>query len=273
MKYLISILFVICAIGTYAHGDLDARIKKITKQIEKDPSNPDLYIKRGELYFQHEEYKNSIVDYEHANALGVSSIALDILFAQSYDKAGKYPIALDYLENVLKQEPDQVVSNRLKGNILVDQQHYLAGAKSLEHALQYSIKKLPEHYVGLATAYRAVESDESNQKAIQTMLAGVKELGDLPVFLNHLVSLYQEKGDYENAIKTQSKIIAISKRKEIPYLSRAKLYRLSNNISAAKDDLIFARKSINSLPRRLLNSDQMIKLVEEINMIESEINE
>jgi tetratricopeptide (TPR) repeat protein len=272
MNYFTTIILFLFSCAAFAHGDLDVQIKKVTKQIEKSPDNPELYIKRGQLYYQHEEYKYAIIDYERARVLGLESIELDILFAQAYYSADKRPIAQDYLTSVLEKNPDHVIANRLLGAIYIDLLQYEVGSQALEKALMFSQKKLPEHYVQLADAYKAMRSEDADQKAIQTLKSGIQELGNLPVFLNRLVQLYKNNGQYSESIDIQTQVINISKRKELPFLNRAKLYMLAKNIPAANADLANARQAISTLPKRLQRSDHISKLTEEINSIEYDIS-
>jgi len=47
-----------------AHADLDEQIAAVTHQIEKDVTNAQLCLKRGELHRVHRDWKSGAVDYD-----------------------------------------------------------------------------------------------------------------------------------------------------------------------------------------------------------------
>ena len=58
-KTILLLVFLCLLLNTslFAHGDLDLQIERISKRIEKNSSNANLYLKRGQLYNQHKESK------------------------------------------------------------------------------------------------------------------------------------------------------------------------------------------------------------------------
>ena len=268
MKYLIIFLSLALQVPALAHGDLDARIKKVSKQIEKNPDDPALYKKRGILYFQHEEYKKSIADYEHALALGDDSEELSILRAKSYCRAKKGKIALDILQPILEKHPDDIVANRLTGQILASQNKNNRALKHLMIALEKGSQKLPEHYLEIADI---LSREKTHDKYLQTqdiLQDGIATLGPLVVLLKALVKTHVLNDNFSAAINVQSEIIDVSRRKEIPYFERAVLYKNNNQTTEARKDLELAKEAIKKLPARHRRSSQTMKLNHEIIRIE-----
>ena len=71
MKEILFIGFqLIFLCNAFGHGDLHKRIVAMSEKIDKDPSNPNLYFKRGRLYQQHDDFTNSLADYLKAESLG-----------------------------------------------------------------------------------------------------------------------------------------------------------------------------------------------------------
>ncbi len=271
MKHIWTILFLLTAGLAMAHGDLDAQIKKVTKQIEKDPTNAELYVKRGKLFFQHEEFKRSIIDFEHAKSLGIHTTEIEILFARSYFKADKHKIALEYLHGALSEQENHVVANRLTGQINVDLRMYTMAADHLHRALDYSEKRIPEHYIELANCYLNMNTSEAVQHAVEILNRGINDLGELIVFLNKLVYIHKQSAAYEQAILVQSRIVAVSKRKELPYFYRAQLHLQNKNTLLAIQDLDNTRKTIIKLPKRLSRSDEMQRVLIETQRLLNEL--
>ena len=66
MKFLFLYLFLLLQVSLGAHGDIHLRIKLLCRQINLNPKSADLYFKRGELYFAHEDYRAAISDFKRS---------------------------------------------------------------------------------------------------------------------------------------------------------------------------------------------------------------
>ena len=273
MKVLFTSLILLFSAGVAAHDDLHAQIKKVSKQIEKNPNDPTLYIKRGDLYHQHEEYKRALLDFERARALGHDSDQLTILFAKSYFKAQKHAIALRELEQLLTGNQNHVVANRLAGYIYEDLGELPQAISHLERALKNSQKRIPQYYTELAHLHLLINAASSFDAAVDALQNGIDDLGELIVFLDELMAMHRAKKDYLGAIQWQDRVVTISKRKEIPLYVRAELHYLNGNWDSALTDLTEARKAIDKLPRRLSRSSEVQKISNGINMLRYEIQD
>ena len=49
-----------------AHPEIEARVEIVTKQIEREPGNAALFIKRGQLHLTHSDWVAALCDYDHA---------------------------------------------------------------------------------------------------------------------------------------------------------------------------------------------------------------
>src|SRR5262245_7785095 len=68
----------LCPLPGLAHGDLHEQIAAATSQIEKNPKNAELYLKRGELHRAHEDWDAALADYERAAILNPKLIVVDL---------------------------------------------------------------------------------------------------------------------------------------------------------------------------------------------------
>lgn len=67
--YLIIIALLILPSTVVAHGPIHESIKRVTKQIKKDPQNASLYIERGQYYQVDENFDLALNDFLTARAI------------------------------------------------------------------------------------------------------------------------------------------------------------------------------------------------------------
>src|SRR5437773_12239228 len=71
-------LLVLAPLGALAHGDLHLQIEDATKLIAKEPRNPDLYLKRGELHRAHQDWDAAQADYDLALSFNPGLTIVDL---------------------------------------------------------------------------------------------------------------------------------------------------------------------------------------------------
>src|SRR3954468_20383167 len=55
--------------AAFGHGDLHERITALSEQIAAAPGKADLYLQRGEVYRNHEDWDLALADYDRADQL------------------------------------------------------------------------------------------------------------------------------------------------------------------------------------------------------------
>ncbi len=244
----------------FAHGDLDKRIKKASKEIKENPNDPALYLKRGELYFQHEEYKKSIDDYKMCVKLDMDSNLLNFRFAQSYEKKNAHKKALRHLDKILKTESEHVKAWRLKGLVLYKEKKFCDAATCYENVLTFAKESFTENYLDASKAWEHCKKKGQAQNATEVIQRGLENLGTLNVFYQRLVYLYQKEKNFTAALDFQNKIITSLKRKEHAFYKRALIHKDAENPTAAKEDLQMSLDLIAALPRRFRKTKAIIDL-------------
>jgi len=118
--------------ASYAHGDLHERIQECTEQLKKDPNNLALYMKRGKLYLEHEEYDNCLKDIKRCREGNFSDKNWLIYEARAHKALENYEAGLTSISEFLSTDQKHVRALRIRGNILLSYGCYDAATTDLE---------------------------------------------------------------------------------------------------------------------------------------------
>ncbi len=89
-----------------AHAPVEERIEALTKMIEQDQKNADLFLKRGGLYSSHEEWSAAVVDFERASELNPDLAAVDMYLGRMFLASGRPEQSEEALKRFLLQVPN-----------------------------------------------------------------------------------------------------------------------------------------------------------------------
>ena len=246
------------------HGDLDIRIEEATTAIQSDQNNDSLYLIRGTLYFQHQEFMKSIRDFEKVESLVGPGEVVYMSYAKSWFKLEKYEFALENINLALQLNDKNPVAYRLKAKVHMDQGQYEKAAQNFNLSLANTDKIITESYLEVAVALDSLGSNESIEKSIHILNRGRKELADLDIFKNMIVDQYTKLENFDAAIKLQTEIIHTANRKERHYYKRAQLYERTQNKESALVDIKHSYDEMSNLPARYIRSKPMDDLRNEL---------
>lgn len=250
---MLFLVLALSAANLYAHGDLHERIENISQEIQEDNKNAQLYMTRGELYAQHENYQLALKDFKKVERLAGINTELHFNYAKSYFQIGKKEKALTHLNKILIEDKEHVKAWRLKGHCLSSQEKYSEAGIAFQKVISETSQTLPENYFEAAEMFEK-SSPPNLPKAIIIIEQGIEDLGKVGSFEQKLVELYLATRNYEKAIDQLSKQIESRKRKEFLLYERGKIYALNNNNILAKKDFTKAIELVNQLPSRLKNT-------------------
>ena len=86
-------------------------------KINEDPNNATLYFKRGKLYFQHEEFKNSVLDLNIAEDKGFKEAELYLFVSKSYFALEDFENAELNLKKFYAIDSLHIVAHKLEAKI------------------------------------------------------------------------------------------------------------------------------------------------------------
>jgi tetratricopeptide (TPR) repeat protein len=206
-------------------------IAQFTNAIELEPSAPDFYYARGQVYEILLKYPEAKSDYEKALVFAPKNLDILISLGAIANKTGKYDEALKLLNRVSgidkrnpKVYPEKIIS--------------LIGLEMYDQALQVSdtailIKDTPKEYYYRGVIYRKLNNDILGKKELEKSISKDKkypaprlELADL------LIST-----DPEEAMKQCNEVLEIDARNTDAYTMRSRVYKSNLDYPGAINDI------------------------------------
>ncbi len=263
IKLLALVVSFTYSLSLVAHGDLHKRINSVTKLIAIYPDSSNLYLKRGKLYLEHNDFDSSIQDLKKCGILNSGAFYRHYLLAKAYYCQSELSKANREIQRFLRQKPNHVKALRLSAKILLAKQKYQSAALTFEKIIQIAREKIPENYLEACNAWKAL-GKKGHYRAKVVLCRGLTDLGDLTLFYQELQCLEVEQGNYFQAILLASKVLNKANRKEWAFYQRALIHYQFEHFELAYADFKNAQIAIDLLPARIRNIQSCKKLFESI---------
>ena len=263
-KLLYILLLVLSGSVLYAHGDLHKRILKVTEEIQKNPDSANLYFNRGKLYYQHNNYINSLNDFKSSKALGLESIEQNFYIAKNHYHLENFSTCKRIIKKILKEESGNSPALKLLADIYFKKGKYKKAANLYDEVLLNSETTFPEDYIYASKTWYATDTEHGYERSQSILIEGIEKLGDIMVLYNALISNYIDMQDFNSAVNYQNKVIELSNRKERAYLKLANLQIKQGKYKEAGLSIVKAEESYNRLPHRLRNTKFMKEFYSEL---------
>ncbi len=208
---------------------LDIALRDYNEAIRLDPASAHAYCNRGLAWHEKKEYDKAIADYNEA-------IRLDPKYALAYNNRGftrhdtkEYDKAIaDYIE-AIRLDPKYAVAYRNRGDTWRNKRDYDKAAADYTEAIRLDPKSAEAHgNRAWLWATCPVAKYRDGKRAVQSATKACELLKwQEPIGPAILAAAYAEVGDFDAAVKWQSKAITLlsdNKTKE-DFRSRLKLYQ------------------------------------------------
>lgn len=258
------IMFLCVSVSLQAHGELDKRIKELSIKILEEPTNTSLFLARGELYYQHEDYQLSIKDFKVCEKRDFISDRLNLNFARSYRLLTLFDESDEYADKVLSKYSTHVLALKIKAKTAFDRKDYVRSADLFKSVIEHVDVAHTDNYFEAFSALEACGSKECLLSAIEVIHSGIDDLGELMVFLDKGVSISLRLKDFAQAHKFQNRIIQNAQRKERKFYQKALLYKEQGKIVEAEKMFKNSLVELDSLPTRIKENRASKKLRIEI---------
>jgi tetratricopeptide (TPR) repeat protein len=271
LRYLFIIFCFLSTLNIGAHGDLHKRITNVTEEIQKNPDSAKLYFKRGKLYYQHNNYENSLEDFNFAKKLGFHTTEQDFLIAKSNYHLEKYSKSKRLIKRILRIESNNISALKLLADIYFKKEKYEKSAQLYDKVIYNSKVTFPEYYLYASQAWHATNTMDGFERSQSILLKGLEKLGDIIVLYDQLISNYLEVKDFNSAIKFQEKVIKMSNRKERAFLRLADIQIQQELFNEAEISISQAEENFKKLPHRIRNAQFMREFYSELQLKKSSL--
>ena len=245
--------------GAYLRaGNYEESIRLFKEVIAKQPRNASAYANLGLAYGGKGHWKEEIENYKKAISLNPKDRVAHYNLASAYEKRNQDMDALREYEAVLKIDPADLDARKKLADFDFRNKRYSEAIKAYEKLL-ISIPKNPSIHANLGFAYGELkkykQSSEHYEKAIKYGIKDPKVRYNLAYtydrlgrkkdaireyehiassgpnmeVLDILAEYYTDEKQYENAIKTYKRMIAINSKRAVAYSGLGYVYGLRND--------------------------------------------
>ena len=244
------------AVG-FAHGLLHDQIAAMNAEIEKQPANPELLLRRAELRRLHEEWDEAAHDIAAARDAGAAAGA--VAFARARVNAGRmdWEAAARELPAVVKELPENVEGWRLAGAVQTARGQHAAAVAAWREAVAKADPARPDDCVFLA---RALHANGANDEAIAALDVGIRRIGELAVLIEEAAGIEEDSRRWDAALDRIARLVAISPNPARWLARRGDIAEKAGRPAAAEEARRAALAAIESLPTARRNTSAMSDL-------------
>ncbi len=243
-----SLALAICfmfaaALSVAAHDGIHEQIIAVTAEIRKSPKNPDLYLKRAELYRLHREFRNAEKDLNRAARLRPNLAIIDLRKGKLAFDERRYAKARTALERFMRAEP-----NAFEGALALARTYAKLGQMNdavsrFEQSITLAAADSVEIFLELADVLRRAGRDTD---ALQWLNRGIAERGSLLTLELAAFEAEVRLKRFDAAIARIERVSAPMARKESFLLMKGETEIRAGQLCAARVSLNDARKGYES---------------------------
>ena len=201
-------------------------------------------MQRGDLHRQHGDWSAAALDFDEAEKLDPSLFSVDLARAQMLAEAGREVEAKAALDRFIVRQPANPLGYAARARVLMKATQASGAAEDFAAAISRSTQADPTLYIEHSRALHAAGRDK---EAIQTLDAGIANLGSLTVLVGEAIDLDEANGHTALALARIEKVIDSAPRKERWLVRRATLLEKLGQPDESRKSLIAARLAIESL--------------------------
>ncbi len=242
-----------------AHPDLLVQIQEVTKQLEKEPNNAELYLKRGELWRAHADWEAAYADYERAAALAPDLAVIDLARGRLFLDFGWPLSARAVLDRFLSRQPGHVEGLILRARARTRLNLRLAAAQDYTRAIDLSPEPGPDLFIERAQVF-AAEGREYLPAALQGLDEGIRKLGPLVTLQLFAIDMELKQKNVDGALARLDQVAGKSPRKETWLARRGEILQQAGRPEEARQAFQAALASFQTLPPTRRNVPAMLEL-------------
>ncbi len=244
-----ALCLMMCA-PLLAHGEPYEQIERISREIERDPNDAELYLARGGLHRITGHLEAALADYDRVTALDPDHPAIDFYRGQLLLEAGEYQKTRDILDRFLAEQPTNVKGLMVRARSLRQLGQPLLAARDYSSAMTQMAQLTPVLYLERADALAAA-GKEHLDAAIDSLDEGIARLGLLMLLQSRAIDLEIQAQRYSAALSRIAQILSGEPRKERWLARRGEVLEQAGWEAAARASYAEALAAIDDLPSHL----------------------
>ena len=237
----------------HAHADLERQIQSVTEQIAVAPSAL-LYLKRGELHHEHDEYASALADYAQAEKLDPTVDAVRLARARTFFKSGQLKPAHDVLDRYLETKPNHADAFLIRARVLAGLKQYPAAIRDFDRTLTVATHALPEWYIERS---QAVVAAGEPLAALTGLDDGIARLGNLVTLQNAAIGIELQLHRYDAALARVDRVLSTLQRRESWLVRRGEILETAARGAEARRAFAEALTLIEQLPAHHRDAQSM----------------
>jgi predicted Zn-dependent protease len=256
---LIAATFLLSSVS--AHPGIDEQIAELDKRIAAAPTDATLYLRRGELYRIHRDWKQAEADYKQALKLDPDLIIVRQCIGRMMLESDRAAASVQPLEAYLAERPTDTKTLALVSRAYVKLGKHLEAAQGYTRTLDSVVdgRPRPEYFLERSRAWVAA-GPEHVDKALAGLDEGLKAL-NYPVTLQlYAIELEIDHLRYDAALKRLDQIASRSVRKETWLIQRGEILEKARRPEQAKQAYQGALDAIDALPQSRIRNRAVERL-------------
>ena len=251
-KWRTALFVIACQIALFlpltvaAHPEIEARVEIVTKQIEREPGNAALFIKRGQLHHTHRDWEAALRDFDHAAELDPNAYVVHVRRGETLFDNGRPGDAKQALDKFLQFNGDHAEAMVLRARALAQLGAVDEAIADLNRAIARSARPQPDWF--LERARLSATQFDGIDEALRGLEEGMTRLGPLVTLETVAIDLELRRGRHDAAAARIDRILSRMPRKEHWLVRRAEVLADAGRVSEARDSLNAALTAINTLP-------------------------
>jgi tetratricopeptide (TPR) repeat protein len=243
----VALAFLLSVVAAQAHGDFHSLITAANQDIEKDPTNAELYLRRGELFRLHQQFDSAQKDIDTAETLAPGLPTLDLARARLLLDTAWPLSARAHLDRFLKTIPNHTEAFTLRSHAWARLGQPLYAADDLARAIAVTPEGAPDLYIERARAL-AEAGPDNLEAALQGLDDGMKRMGPLVTLQLTAIDLELRRKNHDAALARIDVVMQRSPRKESWLARKGEILLQAGRTEEAKKSYEAALAALNTLP-------------------------
>lgn len=247
------------------HEDPGAQIEQVTREIAGNPKDPELYLRRSELYRSRGQWHQGIADLQSAKHLNPDLVVVELRLARLLLDADNASAALEAVDRFLVLEPRHPGAHLIRARILARLDSRDEAAREfttgIDLARGQGLAPQPDDFLERA---RLLACDGKLDAALEGLDEGSRTLRGAVTLEFFAIDLEVKRRNWNAALRRLSDLEARANRKEIWMARRGEVLLMAGRREEAAEIYQAALDRIEELSGQLRERPATVELADEV---------